>query len=115
MSDECLFCRIVAGEIPATVVRDDPDTLAFRDIDPKAPVHVLVIPKAHHPDAAAVVAVAPGLLASIYATAIAVAEAEGIAESGYRAVFNTGADGGQTVHHAHLHLLGGRHLSWPPG
>jgi histidine triad (HIT) family protein len=115
MSDQCLFCRIVAGEIPATVVRDDPDTLAFRDIDPKAPVHVLVIPKTHHPDVAAVVAAGPDLLASMYRTAVAVAEAEGIAESGYRAVLNTGPDGGQTVHHAHLHLLGGRRLTWPPG
>ncbi|HEY0358435.1 MAG TPA: histidine triad nucleotide-binding protein [Mycobacteriales bacterium] len=115
MSDQCLFCRIVAGEIPATVVRDDTDTLAFRDVDPKAPVHVLVIPKAHHPDAAAVLAADPGLLTRIYATAVAVAGDEGIAESGYRAVFNTGPDGGQTVHHAHLHLLGGRGLTWPPG
>jgi histidine triad (HIT) family protein len=115
MSDECLFCRIVAGEIPATVVRDDADTLAFRDLDPKAPVHVLVIPKAHHRDAAAVLAADPGLLASIYATAVAVAEQEGITDGGYRAVFNTGADGGQTVPHAHLHLLGGRRLTWPPG
>jgi histidine triad (HIT) family protein len=115
MSDDCPFCRIVAGEIPAAVVRDDPDTLAFRDIGPQAPVHVLVIPKAHHPDAAAVLAADPGLLASIYATAVAVAEDEGIAEGGYRAVFNTGSDGGQTVHHAHLHLLGGRRLTWPPG
>jgi histidine triad (HIT) family protein len=114
MSDQCLFCRIVAGEIPADVVREDRDTLAFRDVDPKAPVHVLVVPKVHHPDAAAVLAAAGGLLASIFATAVAVAEDEEL-DSGYRMVFNTGPDAGQSVPHAHLHLLGGRHLSWPPG
>jgi histidine triad (HIT) family protein len=114
MSDECLFCKVVAGEVPATVVRDDPDTLAFRDIDPKAPVHVLVVPKAHHADMAAVLAADPALVARIHATAVAVAEAEGL-DGGYRMVANTGPDAGQSVHHAHLHLLGGRHLSWPPG
>jgi histidine triad (HIT) family protein len=114
MSDQCLFCRIVAGEIPADVVREDRDTLAFRDVDPKAPVHVLVVPKVHHPDAAAVLAAAGGLLTSIFATAVAVAEDEKL-DSGYRMVFNTGPDAGQSVPHAHLHLLGGRHLSWPPG
>jgi histidine triad (HIT) family protein len=114
MSDECLFCKIVAGEVPATVVRDDPDTLAFRDIDPKAPVHVLVVPKVHHADMAAVLAADPALVARIHATAVAVAEAEGL-DGGYRMVANTGPDAGQSVHHVHLHLLGGRHLSWPPG
>jgi histidine triad (HIT) family protein len=114
MSDQCLFCRVVAGEIPATVVRDDPDTLAFRDIDPKAPVHVLVVPKQHHPDAAAVAAADPALLGRMVATAAEVAKAEGLG-SGYRLVLNTGPDAGQSVHHAHLHLLGGRHLAWPPG
>ena len=114
MSDECLFCKIVAGEVPATVVRDDPDTLAFRDIDPKAPVHVLVVPKAHHADMAAALAADPALVARIHATAVAVAEAEGL-DGGYRMVANTGPDAGQSVHHVHLHLLGGRHLSWPPG
>jgi histidine triad (HIT) family protein len=104
----------VAGEVPATVVRDDPDTLAFRDIDPKAPVHVLVVPKAHHADMAAVLAADPALVARIHATAVAVAEAEGL-DGGYRMVANTGPDAGQSVHHVHLHLLGGRHLSWPPG
>jgi histidine triad (HIT) family protein len=114
MSDQCLFCRVVAGEIPADVVREDADTLAFRDIDPKAPVHVLVIPRVHHPDAAAVLAADPALLASMFATAVAVAEAEQL-DGGYRLVLNTGPDAGQSVPHAHLHMLGGRHLAWPPG
>jgi histidine triad (HIT) family protein len=114
MSDQCLFCRIVAGDIPADVVRDDGDTLAFRDIDPKAPVHVLVIPKVHHPDAAAIVAADPELFPRLVAAAVAVAEDEKL-ETGYRLVMNTGPDAGQTVFHAHLHLLGGRRLTWPPG
>jgi histidine triad (HIT) family protein len=114
MSAACLFCRVVAGDIPADVVRADDDTLAFRDIDPKAPVHVLVVPRTHHPDAAAVLAHDPALLASMFAAAVAVAEAEGL-DGGYRMVFNTGPDAGQSVPHAHLHLLGGRHLAWPPG
>ena len=105
MTDTCLFCRIVRKEIPAT--------LAFRDIDPKAPTHVLIIPKAHvaslneATDAAA--------LGRLVLAAKQIAAAEGIAESGYRTVFNTGADSGQTVHHVHLHLLGGRRMKWPPG
>jgi histidine triad (HIT) family protein len=117
MSDECLFCRVVAGAIPADVVRDDPDTLAFRDIDPKAPVHVLVVPKRHHPDAAAIVATDPDLLASMFRAAVAVAEDEGLSapDHGYRTVFNTGPEAGQSVPHAHLHVLGGRRLAWPPG
>jgi histidine triad (HIT) family protein len=114
MSDACLFCRVVAGEIPADVVREDADTLAFRDIDPKAPVHVLVVPRAHHSDAAAVVAADGGLLASMFRMAVSVAAEEGL-DGGYRLVLNTGPDAGQSVQHAHLHLLGGRHLAWPPG
>jgi histidine triad (HIT) family protein len=114
MSDQCLFCRVVRGEIPADIVREDDLTVAFRDIDPKAPVHVLVVPREHHPDAAAVVAADGSLLASMFSTAVAVAEAEGL-DGGYRMVFNTGPDAGQSVPHAHLHLLGGRHLAWPPG
>jgi histidine triad (HIT) family protein len=114
MSDQCLFCRIVAGDIPADVVRDDRDILAFRDIDAKAPVHVLVIPKEHHTDAAAVVAADPGLMARMVATAVAVA-GDSELDGGYRMVLNTGPDAGQSVFHAHLHLLGGRHLTWPPG
>ena len=113
MADSCLFCRIVRREIPATIVWEDEHSLAFRDIDPKAPTHVLVIPKAHvasldeASDAATI-----GRLAL---AAAEIARAEGISERGYRTVINTGAEAGQTVFHVHLHLLGGRRLSWPPG
>ncbi|HLU45933.1 MAG TPA: histidine triad nucleotide-binding protein [Natronosporangium sp.] len=109
MSD-CLFCRIVAGEIPATVVRETDQILAFRDISPKAPVHVLVIPKAHHTDLPALAAADPGLAGQLLAEAAAVAEAEGVASSGYRTIFNTGPDSGQEVFHVHAHVLGGRPL-----
>ena len=111
---ECLFCRIVRGEIPAKVVAEDAHCLAFRDIAPQAPVHVLVIPKAH---AASLEAVedAAAVVGAMARMAQQVARAEGVAGTGYRTVINTGADGGQTVGHLHLHLLGGRDLSWPPG
>lgn len=111
----CLFCKIVAGEIPATIVHRDERVLAFRDVDPKAPVHILVIPLEHLPDAGQVAEHDPALVGSMVAAGRAVAEREGVAESGYRMVLNTGTDGGQTVFHAHLHLLGGRPLGWPPG
>ncbi len=112
---DCLFCRIVAGEIPATVVRDDELTLAFRDVNPQAPTHVLVIPKAHHPDVAALAAADPEALTAVHRTAAAVAEQEGVTGGGWRLVFNTGADAGQTVPHVHGHVLGGRQFAWPPG
>jgi histidine triad (HIT) family protein len=108
MSD-CLFCRIIAGEIPATVVRESERTFAFRDIAPQAPTHVLVVPKDHYPNVAAL-AEHPALLAELVQEAHAVAVEEGIAEGGYRLVFNTGAEAGQTVFHAHGHVLGGREL-----
>ncbi|KAA2266070.1 histidine triad nucleotide-binding protein [Solihabitans fulvus] len=109
-ASDCLFCRIVAGEIPATVVRETPTALAFRDINPQASTHVLVVPKSHHPDVVALAKAEPEALAEVFAVAGEVAEAEGIAEGGYRLLFNTGADAGQTVFHAHLHLLGGEWL-----
>jgi histidine triad (HIT) family protein len=112
---DCLFCRIVEGVIPSTVVRDDERTLTFRDVDAKAPTHVLVIPKDHYSNAAEIISDDPALFAEMVAAGTAVAEELGIAESGYRAVFNTGPDAGQSVDHAHLHILGGRHLTWPPG
>ena len=112
---DCLFCRIVAGEVAATVVHDDELTLAFRDVAPKAPVHVLVIPKTHHPDVARVAADDPDALAAVLRTAAAVAAAEGVAETGWRLVFNTGAGAGQSVFHLHGHVLGGRPFTWPPG
>jgi len=111
---DCLFCRIVAGEVPADVVHETPRTLAFRDISPQAPVHVLVVPRDHHADMAAAVDADPALAAEVLAAAVAVARAEGL-DGGYRLVANTGDDGGQTVHHLHVHVLGGRRLSWPPG
>lgn len=111
----CLFCRIVAREIPADVVRESEHTLAFRDIDPKAPVHVLVIPKTHHTDVGTLTVVDPALAGVLLADAAALAESEGLAEPGYRLVLNTGAGAGQTVFHAHVHVLGGRALTWPPG
>jgi histidine triad (HIT) family protein len=112
---DCLFCGIAAGEIPAERVRESARTVAFRDINPQAPVHVLVIPKDHYPDLAALAGAADGLLAEVAEQAHLVASAEGVAETGYRVVFNTGAEGGQTVGHAHAHVLGGRPMAWPPG
>lgn len=112
---DCLFCRIAAHEVPATVVAETSHTLAFRDISPAAPTHVLVIPKAHHATAAALAAEDPAGFAALMVVADAVATTEGLAERGYRVVLNTGRDAGQTVLHAHAHLLGGRDLRWPPG
>ena len=112
---DCLFCGIAAGQIPATIVLDGKRTLAFRDINPQAPTHVLVIPRDHFPDVAAVAEAGGGLLDELVSSARAVAAAEGVEDSGYRVVFNTGADGGQTVGHAHAHVLGGRPMTWPPG
>lgn len=107
---DCLFCSIAAGEIPATVVHQTPRTLAFRDISPGAPTHVLIIPREHLTDAVAVAVADPSLLAELVTAAASVAAAAGIAESGYRLVFNSGPDSGQTVLHAHLHILGGGRL-----
>ncbi|MEU0048454.1 histidine triad nucleotide-binding protein [Streptomyces sp. NPDC006184] len=111
--DDCLFCKIVAGDIPATIVRETETTLAFRDINPQAPTHVLVIPKAHYENAAALAAGAPQIAADVLAETRAVAEGEGL--DSHRTVFNTGSGAGQTVWHAHAHVLGGRGLQWPPG
>jgi histidine triad (HIT) family protein len=117
---DCLFCRMVAGEIPADVVLDTSRVLAFRDINPQAPTHVLVIPKEHYPNAAALAAADPGLLAEIVSAAHTVAREEGLVgadrdEPGYRLVANTGPQAGQSVDHMHVHLLGGRSMRWPPG
>jgi histidine triad (HIT) family protein len=110
MSDACLFCRMVAGEIPADVVHETGGTLAFRDIRPQAPVHVLVIPKAHHADLTALAAADPGLAGEVLAAAAAVAGAEGLTPGGYRTIINTGQHAGQEVFHVHAHVLGGRPL-----
>lgn len=117
---DCLFCRMVAGEIPADVVHSTDRVLAFRDINPQAPTHVLVIPKDHHRTVGALAAADPALLAEVVTAAQAVAGQEGLVdgdgeEPGFRLVTNTGPMAGQTVHHVHLHVLGGRHLNWPPG
>ncbi|WP_353650760.1 HIT domain-containing protein [Nakamurella sp. A5-74] len=118
MSDattSCLFCRIVAGEVPADVVRRDDRTVAFRDVTPKAPTHILVVPIEHTENAAATAAADPTLVGALVLAAAEVAAGEGIADSGYRLVLNTGADAGQTVFHTHLHLLGGEPQGWPIG
>lgn len=114
MSD-CLFCAIAAGDIPADVVYSDDRTVAFRDINPQAPVHVLVIPREHHDTAGDIAGADPALTAELIGVAASIARQEGVAESGYRIVSNTGADAGQSVQHVHFHLLGGRGLAWPPG
>ena len=112
---DCLFCAIAAGEIPATRVVETDRVLAFRDINPQAPTHVLVISKAHYPDVAALAAADGGLLGEVITEAHRVAAAEGVSDSGYRVIFNTGEQAGQTVPHVHAHVLGGRALTWPPG
>jgi len=112
---DCLFCRIAAGEIPANVIHQDEHVVAFRDINPQAPVHFLVIPREHVASLDAADDAHQGLLGRVLLAARDLARADGIAEDGYRAVLNIGADGGQTVHHLHLHVLGGRGLGWPPG
>ena len=113
MTESCLFCRIVRREIPAKVIHEDEHTVAFRDIDPKAPTHVLVIPKEHVPSLNEATDAAQ--IGRLMLVAAQIAKSEGIAEDGYRTVVNSGANAGQTVFHLHLHLLGGRRLTWPPG
>lgn len=112
---DCLFCNIVTGELPATVVRESDRAIAFRDINPQAPTHVLVIPKDHYETVAALAAADPQLLSEVVGLAATVAADDGVADTGYRLVFNTGAGAGQTVFHVHAHVLGGRGLAWPPG
>jgi len=110
---DCLFCRLVAGEIPATVVHRGERVLAFRDIDPKAPTHVLVIPLAHHRDVTVLARAAPGTLAELVEVGARIAHDE--AGGPFRLVFNTGAEVGQSVFHVHAHVLAGRSFAWPPG
>ncbi|MFL6239187.1 MAG: histidine triad nucleotide-binding protein [Actinomycetes bacterium] len=112
MADDCLFCKIAAGEIPADVVRRTEGTVAFRDINPQAPTHVLVIPRDHHADLGELVG-DEALLTMLMREAVAVAAEERL--DSYRVVFNTGSGAGQTVFHVHAHVLGGRGLGWPPG
>jgi histidine triad (HIT) family protein len=113
--ENCIFCRIVDGDIQADVVREDADTIAFRDLEPRAPVHVLIIPKRHIESVNDVTAADRDTMGALFVAAREVAEREQIAEGGYRVVMNTGNDAGQSVQHAHLHVLGGRSMTWPPG
>src|SRR5881394_755648 len=113
MSDSCLFCRIVRKEIPATIVFENDHAIAFRDIDPKAPTHVLVIPREHV--ASLDDARDADVLGEVLLAAAEVARSDGFVEGGYRTVINTGAGAGQSVFHIHAHVLGGRKLTWPPG
>ncbi|WP_069811484.1 histidine triad nucleotide-binding protein [Streptomyces sp. TP-A0874] len=112
---DCLFCKIVAGDVPADIVRESATTVAFRDINPQAPTHVLVVPRAHYRDAASLAAAEPHIMADLLCEAAAVAVDEKVDETGYRVVFNTGSGAGQTVWHTHAHVLGGRGMEWPPG
>jgi len=114
MSD-CLFCKFVSGEIQPEVVYDDQDVLAFRDVNPQAPTHVLVIPKRHISTLNDLEAGDAELIGKLYLAAQKVAHDEGIAEPGYRTLINCNAEAGQSVFHIHLHLLGGRRMHWPPG
>lgn len=113
MAENCLFCRIIRGEIPATIVTENAHCVAFRDINPQAPTHVVIVPREHV--ASLNEAKDAGMIGQLALMAAAIARSEGIAERGYRTVFNTNADAGQTVFHLHLHLIGGRPMGWPPG
>jgi histidine triad (HIT) family protein len=110
---DCLFCKIVAGDIPAEVVVETDRAVAFRDLSPQAPTHVLVVPRDHHPNAAALAASDAEVSAHLVEVAAQVVGQEGLED--YRLVFNTGPDAGQTVFHVHLHVLAGRSFGWPPG
>ena len=110
---DCLFCKIVDGSVPADIVYSDDDVVAFRDISPAAPIHVLVVPREHFVNAVEIATEQPLLAAQVIAAAGKVAEIEGIAESGYRLIANTGLDSGQAVFHVHVHVLGGQRLEWP--
>jgi histidine triad (HIT) family protein len=110
MGSECLFCRIVGGELPSTVVHETSTTFAFRDLQPQAEKHVLIVPRTHYTDAVDLAKGEPGLLADLTLAAGEIAAQEGLADAGYRLVFNTGGHAGQTVFHVHMHLLGGEQL-----
>lgn len=112
---DCLFCKMAAGNIKPDLVMETPSLIAFRDIRPQAPTHVLVVPRKHISTLNEVVARDAGLVGEMLLAAQKIAKQEGIAESGYRLVMNCNADGGQTVFHIHMHVLGGRRINWPPG
>jgi histidine triad (HIT) family protein len=115
MSSDCLFCRILSGELPASQVYADDSVVAIRDIAPQAPTHVLLLARRHIPSIQDLAEADRALMGEICAAASAIARQEGIAEGGYRLVVNVGRNGGQTVDHLHVHLLGGRPMTWPPG
>ncbi len=115
MSSDCLFCKILAGEIPADIIYESDTAIAFRDINPQAPTHVLVIPRKHIATINDIDDEDRLLVGSLYAAAKEIAAGEGIADSGYRAVMNCNEGAGQSVFHIHLHVLGGRPMGWPPG
>jgi histidine triad (HIT) family protein len=112
--EDCIFCRIASGDLPADIVHETERTVAFRDLQPQAPTHVLVIPRSHHANVAALAAAEPETAVALVGAAAAVAEQEGVGD-GYRLVFNTGAGAQQSVFHVHGHVIGGRSLTWPPG
>jgi histidine triad (HIT) family protein len=115
MTDDCLFCRIAAGTLPATIVHSDDDVVAFRDINPQAPTHVLVIPREHIVSAAELTPAQDPIWGRLLHVAQSISDDEGETDNGYRLVTNVGRNGGQTVPHLHLHLLAGRRMTWPPG
>ncbi|MGI9272300.1 MAG: histidine triad nucleotide-binding protein [Woeseiaceae bacterium] len=114
-TDDCLFCKILAGDIPADIVFESDDAIAFRDVNPQAPTHVLIIPRKHIATINDLDASDATLVGQLYLAAKQIAQDEGIAEDGYRVVMNCNEAAGQTVFHMHLHLLGGRQMGWPPG
>jgi histidine triad (HIT) family protein len=115
MTSDCIFCRIAAGEQPASLVFESDTVVAFRDIAPAAPVHVLIIPRQHIVDPSSLDETSAPVMADMFMAARTIAAQLGVAESGYRLVMNQGQDGGQSVFHMHLHLLAGRWMAWPPG
>ena len=113
--NNCLFCKIIAGDIPGAIVHQDDDVVAFKDVDPQAPLHVLIVPRRHIPTLNDLQPQDDELVGKLHRVAAALAKQHGYAERGYRTVFNTNAGAGQSVFHIHLHLLAGRGLAWPPG
>jgi len=113
MTTECIFCKIIDGEIPSELIYKDDNVIAFKDLNPQAPTHLLFVPTIHVENAAELAKISPEGIADLFQLAGEIAEARGL--NGYRTVFNTGAEAGQSVFHAHLHLLSGREFDWPPG
>lgn len=115
MMSDCLFCKMIAGDIPADIVYQDDDVFAFRDINPQAPLHVLIVPKLHIATTNDLQQEHGQLIGKLYLAAKKIAKDEGVSEPGYRTVINCNAEAGQSVYHIHLHLLAGRQMNWPPG